>query len=60
MCQVSAFKPTQIHHSSKIRGSLLFNILGRDKDHISVRPSIQTSPVKSLTVKEGEEARLYC
>jgi hypothetical protein len=44
----------------KIRGSLLFNILGCDKDHISVRPSIQTSPVKSLTVKEGEEARLYC
>ena len=25
-----------------------------------MRPSIQTSPVKSLTVKEGEEARLYC
>eukprot|EP00091_Calanus_sinicus_P007342 TRINITY_DN1834_c0_g1_i8.p1 TRINITY_DN1834_c0_g1~~TRINITY_DN1834_c0_g1_i8.p1 ORF type:complete len:294 (-),score=50.93 TRINITY_DN1834_c0_g1_i8:1308-2189(-) len=44
VCQVSAFKPTQIHHSVKIR----------------VRPSIQTSPVKSLTVKEGEEARLYC
>jgi len=43
-CQVSAFKPTQIRHSVKIR----------------VRPSIQTSPVKSLTVKEGEEARLYC
>eukprot|EP00090_Calanus_glacialis_P007213 TRINITY_DN15667_c0_g1_i4.p1 TRINITY_DN15667_c0_g1~~TRINITY_DN15667_c0_g1_i4.p1 ORF type:complete len:475 (-),score=83.63 TRINITY_DN15667_c0_g1_i4:269-1693(-) len=44
VCQVSAFKPTQIHHSVKIR----------------VRPSIQTSPVKTLTVKEGEEARLYC
>jgi len=44
ICQVSAFKPTQIHHSVKIR----------------VKPSIQTSPVKSLTVAEGEEARLYC
>jgi len=44
VCQVSAFKPTEIHHSVKIR----------------VRPTIQTSPVKSLTVKEGEEARLYC
>ena len=25
-----------------------------------MRPSLQTSPVKSLTVLEGEEARLYC
>ena len=60
MCQVLAFKPMQIQHSVKIRGSSLFNIPQCDEHHISVRPSIQTSPVKSLTVKEGEEARLYC
>jgi len=44
VCSISAYKPIQIHHRVTIR----------------VRPSIQTSPVKSLTVSEGEEARLYC
>jgi len=44
VCQVSAFKPTQIYHSVKIR----------------VRPRIETVPDKSLTVKEGEEVRLLC
>jgi len=44
ICQVSAFQPTMIRHSVRIR----------------VRPKLRTSPVYSLTVKEGKEARLYC
>jgi hypothetical protein len=44
VCQVSALKPTQLQHRVRIR----------------VLPSIQTSPEKSLTVREGDEARLYC
>jgi len=44
VCSISAYKPVQIHHRVTIR----------------VRPSIETSPVKSLTVIEGEEASLAC
>jgi len=44
VCQVSAFKPTQIHHTVKIR----------------VRPKITTTPEKSITVKEGDDVRFLC
>jgi len=44
VCQVSAFQPTKLYHTVKIR----------------VRPKISTEPVESITVKEGEEVRLTC
>lgn len=44
VCQVSAFKPTQIEHTVRIR----------------VRPVLRTSPSSQLTAREGEEVRLSC
>lgn len=44
VCQVSAFRPTQIHHSVKIR----------------VRPTIEIEPKESLTVREGEDVSFHC
>jgi len=44
VCQISAFQPTQIQHTVKIK----------------VRPTIVTSPENNLTVKEGERVELDC
>jgi len=43
-CQVSAFRPTQLRHSLRVK----------------VRPILETSPRSALTVEEGNPALLSC
>jgi len=43
-CQVSAFRPTQLRHSLRVK----------------VRPILETSPRSSLSVEEGDPALLSC